>query len=295
MLSLDGTLRYVPMAALWDGESWLAEKYPTSVYTEFTGDTLRDVPENVPPRASALGVTEGRPGFPALTGVAEEISGIIRTGDSETASSGSGVLDGEALLDSEFTRSALSRSLSGSPVVHVASHFSLDPSSQENTVLLLGEGETLSLKEIRLAGDLDFNGLDLLTLSACDTASGARRSAGEGAEVQSLGIVVQRRGASAVLASLWPVADLSTSILMREFYRFCYVDGNDKAESLRKAQIAVMRDETAEPAPLRGTALSASGTSSSSAASGTEAPRWDGKGYSHPYYWAPFVVMGNWR
>jgi CHAT domain-containing protein len=82
---------------------------------------------------------------------------------------------------------------------------------------------------------------------------------------------------------------------MREFYRLRYLEGQDKARALQGAQLSVMRGAGAlgEGHAGRGTAVSAAGASS---ASGTgDAPRWNGSGFSHPYFWAPFVVMGNWR
>jgi CHAT domain-containing protein len=368
MLSLDWTLRYVPMAALWDGERWLAERWPSAIFTESSVDKLRTPPPEGEIRARALGVTRGWPGFPALSGVAEETAAVVasdgvygensgageaggnsdRGGDSEGAvvgtggqvigphgvpggvggsdigpngvpddadgpdigpgglvvgtdgshggsdSASRGVLQGERLLDADFTRGALSASLaSRAPVVHVASHFRLDPASHDRTELLLGDGSLLSLSAIERAGDLDFTGVDLLTLSACDTASGTLR--GNGREVESFGEVVQRAGASAVLASLWPVSDGATAELMGEFYRLRYLEGMDKARALQGAQLSVMRgDAGMKGLAARGTAISAAGASTA-AVSGTEAPYWDGTGYSHPYYWAPFVVMGNWR
>jgi CHAT domain-containing protein len=324
MLSLDGTLRYVPMAALWDGETWLAERWPSAVFTESAVDKLRTPPPEGDVRARALGVTREWPGFPALSGVAEETAAVVdltggngddvaaggnavRGGkaagsavpadgvsgrDDGAASMSRGVLQGERLLDADFTRGALSASLaSRAPVVHIASHFRLDPASHAKTELLLGDGELLSLSAIEKAGDLDFTGVDLLTLSACDTAAGALR--GNGKEIESFGEVVQRAGASAVLASLWPVADGATAELMGDFYRLRYLEGRDKARALQGAQLSVMRGTGArgEGGAARGTAISAAGTAAASGA----APRWDGSGHSHPYYWAPFVIMGNWR
>ncbi|MDR1313642.1 MAG: tetratricopeptide repeat protein [Deltaproteobacteria bacterium] len=235
MLSLDGELRYAPAAALWDGRRWLAERYPTALFTESTAARLADTPPAAEPSVRAMGVTASWPGFPALPGVAAELDAVVRSPESP-----GGALDGEARLDTDFHRAALAESLaSGAPVVHVASHFRLDPASLENTVLLLGDWGRLSLREFSRAADLDFGGLDLLTLSACDTASGSR--GGEGREVESLGEVVQRAGASAVLATLMPVDDIATPELMREFYHLRYLEGKDKAEALRGAQLLVMR------------------------------------------------------
>jgi CHAT domain-containing protein len=317
MLSLDGALRYAPMAALWDGESWLAERYPLALFTESTPARLSDPAFSGRASVRAMGVTAAWPGFPALPGVASELAAVVRS-----AVSPEGALEGEARLDGEFTRGTLAASLSSdAPVVHVASHFKLDPASLDNTVLLLGDGGNISLREIQSGGDLDFRGLDLLTLSACDTASGA--SGGEGKEVESLGEVVQRAGASAVLATLMPVDDRSAPELMREFYRLRYQEGEDKAGALRGAQLLVMRDERTHPGPpegggvqapdggreaaaqeggreaaaqegesTRGTALSAAGTE---APGEPRAARWEGTGFSHPFFWSTFVIMGSWK
>jgi CHAT domain-containing protein/tetratricopeptide (TPR) repeat protein len=301
MLSLDGALRYVPVSALWDGERWLAEKYPSVVFTRSTleggGDGDGEAAGKVgggagaaPPSARALGVTAAWPGFAPLHGVAAEIEAVVG------AEGRPGALPGEGFLDADFTRESLAASLSsGAPVVHIASHFRLDPSSNDDTVLLLGDGGTLSLSEFRSSPDLGFGGLDLLTLSACDSGSGSRGRR-DGREVESLGETLQRAGARTVLATLLPVDDMSAPEIMREFYRLRYSEGKDKAEALRGAQIAVMRNETAVPAPARGTAVSGSGErEAGGGGGGGTAPRWEGKGYSHPYFWAPFVVMGDWK
>jgi CHAT domain-containing protein len=327
MLSLDGALRYVPMAALWDGERWLAEKYPTVIVTESTVERMRDSARPDRPSARAFGVTREWPGFPALPGVAAELAAVVRGhgsagkgpgsaegrdsaggagsrpgegGSGRPAGSGereAGALEGEALLDSEFTREALSRGLaSEAPVVHVASHFRLDPRSIANTALLLGDGATLSLAEIKSSPDLDFKGLDLLTLSACDTASGDWRRV-DGKEVESFGEIVQRAGGAAVLASLSPVDDLSAPDLMREFYRLRYLQGLDKASALQAAQLSVMRNVSAASSPARGKVISAYGEAGESAAGGNAAgaPPWEGAGFSHPYFWGTFVLMGDWK
>jgi CHAT domain-containing protein len=243
MLSLDGELRYAPVSALWDGKMWLAERYPTALFTDSTAARLGDAPYTGEASVRAMGVTAAWPGFPALPGVAAELAAVVRTPETPD-----GALAGESRLDAAFDRAALADGLaSDAPVVHLASHFRLDPLSLENTVLLLGDGTRLSLREVSSGADLDFRGLDLLTLSACDTASGTR--GGEGREVESLGEVVQRAGASAVLATLMPVDDRSAPELMREFYRLRYLEGKNKAEALRGAQLLVMRDTGTGPPP----------------------------------------------
>jgi CHAT domain-containing protein len=287
-----------------------------------------------------LAATEAREPFPALPGAAREIEAIIKdpgAGENDvtasagtadgTVSSGDAVLPGRSYLNGDFTLETLEDSLaSKAQIVHIASHFRLVPGNIALSELLLGDGSMLGLDAISKMVSLDFNGLDILTLSACDTASGEVK--GDGAEVEGFGEIVQNRGASAVLASLWPVDDLSTAFLMREFSRLRYIEGMGKSEALRGAQTAVMRagpdgtlcasgaggaagsSGTAGAAgndgtDNRGSAISAVGATGAAeagtGASGTGAndsaatPRWEGSGWSHPYYWAPFVLMGNWR
>jgi CHAT domain-containing protein len=320
--SLDGALRYVPLAALWDGEGFLAERRPTALFTGSTAAgpagpaDAADPAARGPATARALGVTAAWPPFPALAAVGPELAAVVRT-----PSSPEGVLEGEMLLDPAFTRKAFADSLaSAAPVVHVASHFLLSPGSLANTELLLGDGTTLNLQDIRRDTSLDFAGLALLTLSACDTASGGR--GGVGSEVESFGEIVQARGARAVLASLWPVDDVSTAGLMREFYRLRYIEGKGKAEALRGAQLSLMKAGAPAPAAPaasaggmpadaartgaatsvggavpeagRGVPIPAAGTSAP-AAPAESLPPWPGSRHSHPFYWAAFVLMGDWQ
>lgn len=110
------------------------------------------------------------------------------------------------------------------------------------------------------AGNFRFEHADLMTLSACDTGLGGGRDA-QGQEIEGLGVIVQRLGAKSVLASLWAVDDRSTGQLMADFYRQHERDGLNKIEALRRAQLALRQQRS----------------------------------FQHPFYWAPFIQMGNWR
>jgi CHAT domain-containing protein len=166
--------------------------------------------------------------------------------------------------------------------VHVASHFQFQPGDQSRSFLLTGDGKHLSLEELNALPNL-FRGVDLLTLSACNTGIGD--NAGDGREVESFGVLAQNKGARAVIATLWPVADSSTSMLMREFYRTRQENpGILKAEALRHAQLKLLRGELQPSGP-------------SSADRGVRPlsdPVTRPPGYTHPYFWAPFFLMGNW-
>jgi CHAT domain-containing protein len=97
------------------------------------------------------------------------------------------------------------------PVVHVASPFQFQPGNETNSALLLGDGNFLSLAQIKTLPNV-FGGVELLTLSACNTATGG--SGANGTEIEGFGVLAQRQGAKAVVASLWPVFDTSTKELM---------------------------------------------------------------------------------
>ena len=286
MWSLDGVLRYLPVAALHDGKQYVVEKYRTAVFTPASQSRLRVEPSRKW-TALGLGVTKAHgENIPALPGVLDEMRGIIKA---EGASSG--VLPGSIKLDEAFTQEAmLSELRKRNPVVHIASHFRFQPGNETNSALLLGDGQFLSLAQIKSLPNV-FAGVDLLTLSACNTATGG---AANGKEVEGFGVLAQRQGAKAVVASLWPVADRSTKNLMQEFYRLREAKADvTKVEALRQAQIKLLRGEL----QVTGEALAAREIVHE-AAKVTNQPQFkpDPKAaYAHPYYWAPFILIGNWK
>jgi CHAT domain-containing protein len=155
--------------------------------------------------------------------------------------------------------------------------------------LLLGDGTRLTLREIK-DGDFDFRNVDLITLSACETAIGGGKDA-NGQEIEGFGALAQKQGAKGVIATLWPVADRSTGLLMRHLYRFRQQQGMTKAEGLREAQLAFIRGTELGPATLE----AESGANREGAGAGPGISGGDpSRPYAHPFYWAPFILMGNW-
>ena len=259
MLSLDGALRYLPFGALHDGQQYLVQRWSLPLYTSVTRDRLRDA---VAPQwqAAGLGLTRKLGDFDPLPGVRAEMDGIIRSAFAGPgAGAATGALPGEVHLDEAFTAQRL-RDVSQRrfPVLHVASHFRFSPGTEVNSFLLLGDGQQLSLGELR-THNYRFDNVDLLTLSACDTGLGGGRDE-RGREIEGFGVIAQQQGARAVLATLWPVADQSTAQLMADLYRRRQAQQLSKVEALRQAQLALQAQAR----------------------------------YGHPFYWAPFILMGNW-
>jgi CHAT domain-containing protein len=234
------------------------------------------------PKAIGFGVTKAHDDFPALTAVQDELNAIIRSDSAQT-----GVIQGESFFDESFTKEALFESLrADASIIHIASHFQF-AGAKDQSFLLLGNGNPLTVSTLKR--DMFFDELDLLTLSACDTAMGI--SSGNGVEVESLGDVVLENGVMAVLATLWPVNDASTGLLMADFYSLRFAQSMNKAEALRKAQLNLMENVKISTTDTpRGVPIAAFGSLATPAAE-----PWTGEGFSHPYYWAPFVIMGNWR
>jgi CHAT domain-containing protein/tetratricopeptide (TPR) repeat protein len=278
MWSFDGPLRYIPVDALFDGKRYLIESYATCVFTVASLARLERLPERgTPMNALALGVSKEHRNFPPMAGVPDELDGVLRA------------VPGTRLLDEQFTRDALLASLAdGYSVVHMASHFSFAPGGTlSDSYLLLGDGKTLSLAELGRMPSQLFTQVRMLTLSGCDTAIGSPGA--DGSEVEGLAVLAQRKGAEAVIAALWPVYDRSTTLLMEEFYKTLAADPlKSKLQSLRDAQISLLHGVSTGgvPSPVG---------SSSPVRSGQGFVKDPSKPFAHPYYWAPFVLMGNWQ
>lgn len=291
--SLDGAMRYLPMAALYDGHRYLAERFNNVLFTpESYGRMAAPDADKSSLRVLAMGLSKSYGGLPALPGVVSELDAVVHD-PSDPASHGP--MEGLLIPDERFTWSAVKAQLgsgSGFPVVHIASHFVLESGGGTQPYLMLGgkdagdpQGFPLTLSQLEDSA-ISFHGTRLLTLSACSTAKGD--TAMDGLEMDSLGMIAQQKDAEAVLATLWDVNDLSTSRLMGDFYaRWVKEPGMGKAEALRQAQLALLRGSS-PPAPHRapGRGVQIVGEPA------TETP---GSSYAHPYYWAPFVLIGNFQ
>ena len=270
-LWLDGALRYVPIAALHDGQRYLVDKYTIQTYTPAPDGTRTSIrPTRMLVRG--VGVTQAIGGFPALPAVADELCYVVQgridglhstRAACDAAPNYHGVLRGEGFADAAFTAPRFTELLSGPhdfSVLHVGTHFRLRPGNALRSFLLLGDGSQLTLNAIAA---LDFHDIDVVTLSACETGMGGAHT-DDGREIEGLSTLVQRRGAGRVIASLWRVDDVSTAELMRTLYKAFSATRGDAALGLQQAQLALRK----------------------------VGKRGD-RDYANPYYWAGFSVAGS--
>jgi CHAT domain-containing protein len=241
-----GALRGVPFAALHDRErgQFLIERHPVAITP---GMRLMRADPRSQPGSTLLrgGLTRSVQGYPALGYVGAELEAI------------GGVFGGPELIDEQFVQPALARALAAGsfPIVHLASHGEFGGALEQSFVLTY-DGK-LRVDELAALVHRDAEGaqpLELLTLSACQTAAGDEQAA------LGLAGVAVKAGAQSALASLWYVDDASSGRLMAEFYRQLALPETSRAKALQQAQLALLHSPE----------------------------------YRHPAYWAPFVLIGSW-
>lgn len=268
--SLDGALRYVPLAALVDPETgrFLIQDYAMARY--IAPDPDAPAARRPVDRVAAFGAAGAVPGtnLPPLPSVPFELTTIVQPPDAPAM----GLLPGRAHLDAEFTADALLSTLAAgaTPAIHIASHFVFRPGPADRSFLALGDGDTLGLDRLSA---VRFDGVELLTLSACQTAVG---TFAEGQPLDGFAALAIRQGARSVVASLWPVADDSTARLMARFYARL-AQGDHKIDALRAAQVAMLGATGRGPARKLG----------------LPGPTPQAPAGPHPYTWAPFILIGD--
>ncbi|MBK8465333.1 MAG: CHAT domain-containing protein [Chloracidobacterium sp.] len=296
--SMDGNLRYVPMATLHDGKGYLVERFNNAIFTRadkerltrsvsgsWTGTGLGSSKEH---KVEILGKKFT---FEPLFGVKNEMTRIFGRNNPN------GIFPGEVLLDAEFTKAAMLSSLrKHRPLVHIASHFKFEAGDDSRSFLILGDGSTFTLDEMKNEKGL-FGGVELLTLSACQTA--AQRPDATGKEVDGFAELAQRLGAGSIMASLWELSDDSTAELMTRFYRTYNNEKTSKTEALRKAQLSLLKgyykdNPTTRRRKAFGEVIDVSNIKIEIAKLHAHKP---GKNapFDHPFYWAPFIIIGNFK
>jgi CHAT domain-containing protein len=280
--SLDGALRYIPLAALYDATAhqYVIEKYSVVNFSPL-GRFLEPKPRLAGTAGLALAVNRVYDdALPRLEYARLEAEAVVADhGDSNSR----GVVPGTILVDEEFTREAMEEKIQGQGIVHIASHFVLKPGNDDLSYLLIGgdpktppEAHHFSMADF--AGDqkLQFQGTHLFTLSACQTGAENKRT-DDGVVMESLSELVLDKGAESVLSSLWSVYDPSTELLMADFYKHWAGSNGDlsKVDALRRAELDLLQGRIKPPLNYADPSAPAS--------------------FADPYYWAPFVLMGNWQ
>ena len=180
------------------------------------------------------------------------------------------------------------------PQLHLATHFYMRPGDDTRSVLLFGGPELVTVST------LDQNwfpeGIEMLVLSACSTALSANGSKAsengqgeveklaknaDGAEVDSFaGSLIVEKHINTVIATLWNIQDQATAGFMQDFYRYLAKSKDyTRAGALRQAQLNLLHNKVDIPDARRKSLQKTYGIAD----------------YSHPVFWAPFILMGQWR
>lgn len=254
---LDGSLRDIPMAALWDGKQYIVQKYAVAIAPAL--QLLSPKPsEKKQFKALIAGLTKGSTfsiegstfNFQPLSNVKNEVEKIKQI-----------LPTSEEMLDEQFqTKNLQSKLYSSSyPIVHLATHGHFSSNPQETFILSapnvpINLNKLQELLQTRKQSRPD--AIQLLVLSACQTATGDKRAA------LGLAGVAVKAGALSTLASLWSVNDKSTALFMGQFYEHLVKQQMTKAAALRQTQLDLLENKEGD--------------------------------YRHPFYWSPFVLVGDW-
>jgi CHAT domain-containing protein len=243
---LDGYLRNIPPAALYDGKQYLIEKYSIALSPGLQLYELKPL-QKTSLDVLTGGLSEQRLNFPKLDYVEQELQQIK-----------SQVSNAKVLLNQEFTSNAIEKQVNKKSysVVHLATHGQF--SSNSNETFLLAYDGRIKVKQLsQWLRDRQKNlpkPIELLVLSACETAAGDNEAA-----LGLAGVAIQA-GARSTVASLWALNDASTAELMGQFYQELTKPNITKSQALRNAQLTLLKQEE----------------------------------YNIPYFWAPYVLIGNW-
>ena len=261
---LDGVLQNIPMATLHDGNQYLIEKYAFALTPGLQLLDPKPLAE-IDIRVLAAGLNELDPTtfpfhqeFNNLPEVATELAQISELG----------LTTQEPLIDEQFSSDILQQEIKGArfPIVHLATHGKFSSKAEETFILTWDRRIDVKQLTNLLQSDVisQRQPIELFVLSACETATGDKRAA------LGLSGVAVRAGARSTLSSLWAVVDDSTAKLMSEFYiqiSQAKEQKINKAQALQQAELALLNGESSDSE----------------------------QDFTHPHFWAPFVLIGNWQ
>nr|WP_277879023.1 CHAT domain-containing protein [Leptolyngbya sp. FACHB-711] len=278
----DRQLRYIPLAALHNGQQWFVENYQINQITAVSLTNL-NTPPRPNPRILAGAYSEGRHLIARRSGESPIPFRGLPFAGVEVQTIASLFPETRQLINQEFTEASTLPFLNSYNIVHFATHAIFTTGSPEDSFIVMGNGDTIDLSEIRT---LRLRNVDLMVLSGCQTAVSTLnmgQELGEGIEILGFGYEVQNSGARATIASLWSVDDGGTEVLMSQFYALLQQANRSKAETLQQAQIALIRGQgnlQLENALIR-------------ERNAGNLPEISAQQLTHPYYWAPFILIGN--
>lgn len=255
----DGILRTVPFAALYDNkkEKYLIEKYALVTIPGFTFTN----PQPIPSKSANIflgGVSQEVRDFDALPEVPDELDKIRRIFNQAES------IPSKMFLDQDFTTPKIKRKLKTTHhhIIHLATHGEFNKVPEKSFLLTFDDKLTMNqLEELMTSTQFSHQPIDLLVLSACETAKSGKYS-DERAALGLAGITV-KAGVKSAVAGLWKVESGTASLLFPIFYQ--HLKHNSKAKALQEAQRKFIQAQD---------------------------PQY--KQYQDPRYWAPFLLIGNW-
>lgn len=240
----DGPFRTIPMAALHDGKQYLIEKYSLAVTPGLDLTDPKPIAIEIR-KALIFALTKSVQGFPALPYISSELQTI------------QSLYTSKLFLNQDFLVSNIEKALSDEQftILHIASHAQFE--NKVDKTFLLSFDKKLTIDDInQYLGPIQFreSPLELITLSACETAAGD--------DLAALGLagIAIKAGARSALATLWYINDIASSILVGEFYNQLQNPTMTKAKALQRAQLKLINDRR----------------------------------FQHPVYWSAFLLISNW-
>ena len=247
---LDGTLRNIPMSVLHDGDQYLIEKgYAVAIAPRLQMFSANATRPPLKVKIGGVGISQviDDTQFPPIAKLSEELNGIAQH-----------VAVSDPLLDESFTTDNIRQQLQTSDfsAIHWKTHGVFSSNPQETYIVAYNEKIVAQALNnlIQLSSQGGAQPLELLVLSACETAQGDNRA------VLGLAGLAARTGTRSVLSTLWIAQDTPNTDFMIRFYENLSQPNMTIAESVRQAQLALMRED----------------------------------GYTTPYIWSNYVLVGNW-
>ncbi|WP_017315305.1 CHAT domain-containing protein [Mastigocladopsis repens] len=258
----DDQLRYIPLSALYDGKQWLVQGFGVNHITAASLTNFNTVRKsNVRVLAAAftkgsyeLKVANRQLTFSGLPFAEREVETLAAT-----------VPGTKTILDDAFSPKTTVPQMDDYTIVHLATHAAFVVGEPEDSFILFGNGDRANLRDV---ATWSLPRVDLVVLSACETGLGGKL--GNGEEILGFGYQIQKTGARSAIASLWAVDDGGTQSMMSSFYALLPSGKLTKAQALRQAQIALITGDLPQAQQQS-----------------------IGGSLTHPYYWAPFILIGN--